>query len=84
MIVLRSHYARLIAANGIVPVTADHWMNTPETFDRYFMLGLPGERIDPLENGVYTARPAMFSISRLDQKTQSFGYQTDPTATTSM
>ncbi len=48
------------------------------------MLGLPGERIDPLENGVYTARPAMFSISRLDQKTQSFGYQTDPTATTSM
>lgn len=78
VVFLRTHYARLLAANGIEPVSAQNWVKVPDEFDRYFMLGLPGERVGKLENGDYTARPAMFSITRLASKPDCFSYQTDP------
>jgi hypothetical protein len=78
VIFLPSHYSRLLAANNIAPVDAANWTNVPDSFDAYFMLGLPGERVQQLENGVYTVRPAMFSISKLDEKPACFVEQTDP------
>ena len=72
------HYSRLLAANKIAPILATNWKDVPLTFDRYFMLGLPSERVQRLENGVYSVRPAMFSISKLDEKPTCFVEQTDP------
>jgi hypothetical protein len=77
VIFLRSHYADLLSGNNIVPISEPNWTNVPEKFDRYYMLGLPGERVKPVEKGIYTARPSMFSISRLDERPECFKTQTD-------
>ena len=68
VVFLPSYYGRLLAANKIKPVSERNWKNVPESFDKYFLLGLPGERVKPLESGVYTARPSMFSISKLHER----------------
>jgi hypothetical protein len=77
VIFLRPHYARQLAANRITPVAEYNWTGMPDAFDKYFMIGLPAERVKPNENGVWTARPSMVEITKLEEKPACFREQTD-------
>ena len=46
LIGLRPYYRPLLEANGILPLTEEHWANqTKQDFDRHYVLGLPEEMI---------------------------------------
>jgi hypothetical protein len=78
VIFLRPHYARALAANKITPVAEHNWMEIPDTFDGYFMIGLPNERVGPNERGIWIASPSMVKVARLDDRPECFREQTDP------
>jgi hypothetical protein len=77
VIFLRPHYSRALFANKIAPVAEENWTGIPDTFDKYFMLGLPAERVGPNEQGIWTATPSMVEVTRLDERPECFGEQTD-------
>lgn len=77
VIFLRPHYSRALFANRITPVAEENWKGIPDTFDKYFMLGLPAERVGPNPQGIWTATPSMVEISRLDTRPECFREQTD-------
>jgi hypothetical protein len=78
VIFLRPGYSRPLAANKIMPVEERNWQGIPDTFDKYFMLGLPAERVERNEQGDWLATPSMVEITRLPDKPQRFSEQTDP------
>jgi hypothetical protein len=77
-IFLRSHYARLLDANGIKPVGEDNWKNVPNEFDAYYMLGLPGERTCRNDRGQSVVRPSMFSVTKFPLKPDRYAEHVDP------
>jgi hypothetical protein len=77
VIFLRPHYSRPRAANWIRPVAGENWKGTPAAFDKYFMLGLPAKRVGPDVQGIWSATPSMVEITRLDERPDCFGEQTD-------
>jgi len=77
VIFLLPHYSRPILRNGIRPVSEANWKCVPDSFDKYFVLGLPAERVGRDEHGRRTAMPAMVRIARLDERPECFSEQTD-------
>ena len=78
VIVLRSHYARLLDANGIKPLGEENWRDVPDAFDMYCMLGLPKERITRDERDQSVVGPSMFLVTKLLQKPERYREHTDP------
>ena len=77
VIFLRPHYSRALFANRITPVAEENWKNVPDTFDKYFMLGLPAERVGPNQQGTWTASPSMVEVARLNKRPECFAEHTD-------
>ena len=77
MIFLRRHYSRALLRNNIAPVDEQNWMGVPETFEKYYMLGLPAERVGPNEQGIWVATPSMVEITKLNERPECYREQTD-------
>jgi hypothetical protein len=77
VVFLRNHDSHLLIANKLEPVDENNWVNVPETFDHYFMLGLPGELVRQDERGVWTAQPILIPIERLSEKPACYQEHTD-------
>ena len=78
VIFLRPHYSRAMAANKILPVGEANWKDVPESFDKYYMLGLPAEGVRPFAPGTLVATPSLIELTRLAAKPACFAEQTDP------
>jgi hypothetical protein len=78
VIFLHKHYSRSLWQNKILHIMEDNWSDFPDQFDEYFILGLPGERVGPNEQGVWFATPSIVPIVKLDEKPECYGKHTDP------
>jgi hypothetical protein len=71
VIFLRPHYSRALSANRIMPVEASNWQEIPDSFDKYFMLGVPAEGVGRNERGDWLATPCMLVFTGEDRLRQS-------------
>lgn len=60
-----------LAANNIIPVVPENWRNPPDGFDRYFLIGVPAEKVEVQTEykvpRVRRARCAMIEVMPIDE-----------------
>ncbi|WP_165226453.1 hypothetical protein [Aquisphaera insulae] len=78
VIFLRAHDADLMLGNRLEPVGPPNWVKVPETFDHYYMLGLPGELVRPQGQGIWSAQPILIPVERLHARPACYQEQSDP------
>jgi hypothetical protein len=74
---LRNHDADVLLANNLEPVDEQNWVKMPETFDHYYMLGLPGELVRQNGRGLWTAVPKLIRIEKLAETPACYREHTD-------
>ena len=69
VIALRRHYQDLLAVNGILPISEDHWRFKPlDNLDLYIVMGIPTELTgkEPDRNGNLAVETVMLKIEKVE------------------
>jgi hypothetical protein len=78
VIFLRNHDSHLLLANKLEPVDKANWVNVPDTFGHYYLLGLPGESVRQDGQGLWTVEPKLIQIKNLIEKPACYQENSDP------